>query len=174
MRAGHNSLAHFETLSFTALTGFFAFEVKASDGGQEEEIRFALNLPLLGAPDDRREGLLRALLRDREQVMRLLWILLSEEDLSVSDLVNPGGGDNGRRAQAGFSGSHFPLLEALLKALGRDPGRLDEVARLIADLRRTPEGRELLPEDLDAIWEPIWSVHQENAGVRVNTESNES
>lgn len=50
------------------------------------------------------------------------------------------------------------LLEALLRSLSSDPARIDQVARLIADLRKTPEGTDLLPEGLDEIWEPVWAA----------------
>ena len=40
----------------------------------------------------------------------------------------------------------------MLRALDRNPEKLDSVARFVADLRATPEGRELLPPDFDAIW----------------------
>ena len=52
------------------------------------------------------------------------------------------------------------LFESLVRALDRDPERLDQVAEVIDDLRKTPEGKELLPHDLEDIWEPIWSVRQ--------------
>ena len=160
-RSKRRAVARFEMLSFAALTSFFAFEINTSYKNQDAQVRFALNLPLEGAPEDRREGLLRALLQNRDQVMRLLWILLSEGELSASDFVAAAGGSRNRPGQRGFGDSGFPLLESLLKALGRDPGRLDEVARLIADLRRTPEGQDLLPDGLNAIWDPIWAVREE-------------
>ena len=160
-RSKRRAVARFEMLSFAALTSFFAFEINTSYKNQDAQVRFALNLPLKGAPEDRREGLLRALLQNRDQVMRLLWILLSEGELSASDFVAAAGESRNRPGQRGFGDSGFPLLESLLKALGRDPGRLDEVARLIADLRRTPEGQDLLPDGLNAIWDPIWAVREE-------------
>ena len=56
----------------------------------------------------------------------------------------------------GFDG--VPLLEALLEALERSPRSLDEVERLVKDLSRTPEGRELLPEGFEAIFGPVRAV----------------
>ena len=57
----------------------------------------------------------------------------------------------------------MPLLEHLLRALHRSPDKLDQVHRLIEDLRRTPEGRSILPPELDSVWEPINRVR--NASV---------
>jgi hypothetical protein len=51
-------------------------------------------------------------------------------------------------------------LESFLRALDRDPKRLDYVQRLVADLRSTEEGRQLLPPEFDAMWTPIWEMRE--------------
>ena len=48
------------------------------------------------------------------------------------------------------------LLERMLETLGSDPGKLDAVASLLEDLRKTEEGRDLIGPDFDAIWETLW------------------
>ena len=53
------------------------------------------------------------------------------------------------------------LFESLIRALDRDPERLEQVATVISDLQKSEEGRTLLPDDLDAIWGPIWEVRSE-------------
>ncbi len=156
----NGSAARFGPLSFAALTGFFAFALRVSDGNKNAEVRFALNLPLENEPENRREDLLRALLRDRDQVMRLLQILLSDGDLSVSDLVAAAAPGLQQTSQRSAGWTSFPLLESLLRALDRDPSRLDEVDRLIRDLNQTAEGRDLLPEGIESIWRPIWDVRK--------------
>lgn len=68
-----------------------------------------------------------------------------------------------RRAdtQGPFGGWHRgTLLEALLRTLSRNPTQIDDAARLISDLERTPEGKELLPEGLSKIWEPVWAARE--------------
>jgi hypothetical protein len=52
----------------------------------------------------------------------------------------------------------LPLLEPLLRALDRQPGRLHQMFRLIEDLRATPEGAELVTEEFLQIWQPIWDT----------------
>lgn len=152
--------ARFERLTFDALTGFVAFELRLSEGEHEERARFVLNLPLEGAPPDRRERLLQSILRDADQVMRLIWLLLAGSDVSVHEFVTAGTGVGASPTRkSGTLG--FPLLETMLKALDRDPKKLDEVARLVADLRRTPEGAALLPQDFDVVWQPIWQIREE-------------
>ena len=52
----------------------------------------------------------------------------------------------------------FRFFEPLLRALADDPTRLDHIERLVSDLERTEEGRQLLPDELVAVWTSIRSV----------------
>jgi hypothetical protein len=145
-------------LSFKALTSFFAFEITARRKGKKLTTRFVLNLPLRGAPEDRQNRILLALLENRRQVLRYLLMLLAEDGgmMVVRDLGTDGRGDSGAAGDGNCTS--MPLLEALLSTLERQPSRLDQVAQLVKDLRSTAEGRALLPERFDEIWEPIWEM----------------
>ena len=46
----------------------------------------------------------------------------------------------------------------MLEALATDPDRLDTVASLLNDLRKTEAGRELLGTDFDDVWGALWAV----------------
>jgi hypothetical protein len=150
----------FKRLSSEALTAFFAFEVTLGDGQHTVRKRFAVTAELRGAPEDRKERLLRALLEDRSRVLQLLFLILRGEGADVSALREPTLGDGS--AQCGSFGGwdRTALLEALLRSLSHDPRRIDDARRLIADLERTPEGRKLLPEGLSEIWEPVWAARE--------------
>jgi PLD-like domain len=148
----------FEPVSFAGLTSFVAFELTDAEKGFRK--RFVLNVPLVGAPDNRREFILRNLLSDPERVMRFLLLLLMDHRArDFSDLLADPGPTNGAPSpiHAMFGST---LFESLLRALDRDPERIDHVAHVISDLRKTPEGAALLPKGLDEIWEPIWSIRQ--------------
>lgn len=84
--------------------------------------------------------------------------------MDVSQLVAAGADGTGRREEWAAGWDEPTLLEALLASLARDPKRLDQAARLIDDLRRTPEGADLLPPDLDRVWAAVWKIRQELAG----------
>lgn len=160
LKAGSDAPISFSPVSFEALTSFFAFDLTLRRAGAEASLSFTVNAPLHGAPADRRERLLRALLRSRDQVLRLLLLLLAEGEISVADVVSARSDDANGKQRRPQRGELLALLEPLLGAVARDPRRLDDAARLIDDLRRTPEGAALLPEDLAAIWEPIWRARQ--------------
>ena len=155
-----DQIATFKRLSFEALTAFFAFEVTLEDGRHTVRRRFAVTAELLGAPEDRKERLLRSLLKDRSRVLQLLFLILRGEGADVSAFVAAASCDGS--AQSGsFAGlDQAALLEALLRSLSHDPRRIDDARRLIADLEKTPEGRKLLPEGLSEIWEPVWAARE--------------
>jgi hypothetical protein len=138
------------------LTSFVAFEVEATAGQKCARHRFVLNLPLVNAPPARKDAVLRSLLHNREAVLHLLLMLLFGD-------TAPEPGDAG--AVGGFFGDGqsrlfppLPLFECLMRALDRSPHRVEDVARLVEDLRRTPDGNGLLPEGFDRIWPAIVAV----------------
>ena len=153
-------VAAFRGLSFDALTAFFAFEVYLREGSHHVRQRFAVTADLVGAPENRKERLLRSLLKDRGRVLRLLFLILMDEGADVSAFIRAARRDES--ASAGQFGGleQAALLEALLRSLSRNPERIDQAARLIADLRSTPEGEDLLPNDLNKIWEPVWTARE--------------
>ena len=163
-RSGSDSptdlIAKFEGLSFEALTGFFAFEISLGEGQHTVRQRFVVTAELVGAPEDREQRLLRSLLKDRRRVLRLLLLILMDEGADLSAFVQAvHWGDKG--SATSFAGWHEAgLLEALLRSLSRSPRRIDEAARLIADLERTEEGQDLLPEGFTDIWKPVWAARE--------------
>jgi hypothetical protein len=155
-------VAVFEPLSFEALTSFFAFRLTARvAAGTELSCGFVLNVPLTGAPLDRAGRLLLALLRNREQLLRYLLMLLADDEADARRLVEAFDADRvNHHADGAEGGFGMPLLEPLLQALDRRPARLDQIARLIQDLGRTPEGRALVNDEFLGVWEPVWAARK--------------
>jgi len=153
-------IATFEGLSFEALTAFFAFEVTLRSGTLRASRRFTMSVDLVGAPEDRADRLLRTFLKDRRQVLRLLLLILMDEGADVSAFIEAARSDD-KALPRTFGGWDEPtLLEALLQSLSRHPHRVEQAERLIADLGRSTEGRQLLPKRLEEIWEPVWAVRE--------------
>lgn len=150
-------LAEFRYLWDREISAFFAFNVNIKSGGKSLSEGFVLKLPLIGAPTDRNERLLRALLKDKSQVLRLMLLLLSlDEGSEPGILIRPETGQEGSRSWA--SPGMVPLFESMVRALASDQHRLDELNNLIQDLRGHQETRDLLPDGLDEIWDPIWEA----------------
>jgi hypothetical protein len=153
----------FSKVTVHALTSFIAFEVVAGIGSKSVTARFTLNLPMEGAPDDRIDRVLHAVLGDRERLlMYLLFLLARDEDISSVGAALLSWGDRGQGDEdgPGVDGSRLPIFEELLRSLARAPEKLGAVARLVDDLKRTPEGAALLPDGFDAMWNAIWSARE--------------
>lgn len=155
-----DAIGTFRGLSFEALTAFFAFEVTLRKGQHEVSRRFAATAELVGAPEDRKPRILRSLLKDRGRVLQLLLLILMGEGADVSAFVEAARRSD-KNARGTFAGwDQGTLLEALLRSLSHNPKQIDDAARLIADLDKTPQGRDLLPEGLEEIWEPVWAARK--------------
>jgi len=154
----------FSGVTVHALTSFIAFEVTAGGATTGVCIRFALNLPLEGAPDDRMDRVLHAVLGNRERLIQyLLFLLARDEDVSTVGAALLSWNEN-RNGSGQTNATSLPLFEELLRTLARSPVKLDAIARLIDDVRGTPEGAALLPEGFDDMWKAIWearTLHKE-------------
>ena len=56
---------------------------------------------------------------------------------------------------------HPYLLETMLRALHREPAQLERVASLLDVLRKAPGSSELLSDDFQKVWNPIWDAARE-------------
>lgn len=143
----------FTPISFAAITPFFAFTSVAVSRGERMEQRFVLNLPLENLPADWQEKLLLTLLQSRSEVLQLILLLLLDKD------ITEGSSDNALSPTMkwawGNGTTQTALFENLMRALDRAPHRIEDVARIVEDLNKTPEGRKLLPEGFERIWLPI-------------------
>jgi hypothetical protein len=113
------------------------------------ETRFALNLPLLGLPEERDRAIVRRIIQNREGFLRYLLLLLGELG-DVGVLAATGADASGSWAHQG-SGVGPTLLEELVRAFSRDPSRLDAVKRLVDRLRTDGEDG-VVPEEFLGLW----------------------
>jgi hypothetical protein len=160
-----SSVAQFE-LSLEAITPFFAFEVTATEGETRFSRRFVLNVPLSGAPENRREAMVNALLSDRDRVMRLILMLLAEgspDECQISLVL--GRSRTGETSSSGTGGvPNIPLFEEIVRALWNNPRALDRIESMLARLRRSERGTELIPEGLEEIWPQVMEARGATSG----------
>ena len=147
----------FPALSFEGLTSFFVISLIRERDGVKRELDFVINAQLIGAPEDRRQRLLAVLLRNRQDLLRFLLMLLSDAGLQAALQA----GAAGSAAWNVGAGGWQSLLEPMVHALSRDPSRIDDIAGLVNELMRTPEGQGVLPERWAEIWDPIWTARGE-------------
>lgn len=148
----------FEGLSLAQLSGFLAIEVEVSINEETGNKRFARPIELTGLPGDRLQRLLASALGDHSRFVQLLWLLLSpDDDLTFAEFGQlMGNSETGSSSQLVLPG----LLERMLTTLSRDASQLDAVEKLITELRKTEDGKEILGPDFDAVWAPLWQARE--------------
>ena len=139
-------------LPVARLTAFIAFRLSVPVRGVDD-IRVTLRLPAAGMPEDRIHQILRTLLDSPEKFLRFLRALLGGLDAVLGWAQDAGEGND--RDGWGTGGGGETLLDDLVRTASRDPDRLDPVRRLIDDLRKTDEGRRIVPDELFAIWTAV-------------------
>ena len=143
-------LARFPGASLPAVTSFIAVELRLG----ASRTRFVVNADMTGAPPDRIERLVAAALETKAMVVRYLLLMLASGTSDAAALLSAldrTATDPGADA-SGDTVPGVPLLEVMLKALSREPARLDAVARVIDDLRASEEGRAHLPDGFEEVW----------------------
>ncbi|HSE15613.1 MAG TPA: phospholipase D family protein [Pyrinomonadaceae bacterium] len=161
IKLGRGIIASFKAISFEGITSFYAFEMSITENKKTAKIAFVMNATLEGAPPDRQERILRSLLSDKGKVIRFILLLLAEGGADRNSILFAlqkslsGNGDDDHIAVM-----RFPLFEALVRTLDRNPRKLDQISRLVQDLKRTNIDVEVLPEGFEEIWEPIWQARE--------------
>lgn len=153
----------FEDLSLLAITPFIAFEVVAQVKDNKHELRFVLNLPISGIPDDREDRLFSAIITDRSQFLRYLWMILAGGEGGPPAWMSWLAGKGEGAAWGSIEDAELPLLETLVRALSRSPEKIERISDLVERLRRTPEGQNVLPDEFEAFWDAVvrtWSSIQ--------------
>lgn len=134
------------------LTAFIAFRLRVPVKGVDD-VRMTLRLPAAGMPADRVHQILRSLLDSPEKFLAFLRALLGGLD-AVLAWAQDGAGTRDA-ADWGIGTGGETLLDDLVRTASRDPERLKPVRRLIDDLRKTEEGRRIVPDDLFAVWTAV-------------------
>ena len=130
------------------LAGLTAFLVVQLTGGDDER-RFVLVGEMRGAPLDRLARLLAENLADTERLVRFLLLILLDPDEFPLAAVRAFGA-----ASTAWNSDRIdtaPLLETMVRALVRRSHRLDDIDRILAELRDTG----VVPDELQQLWASI-------------------
>jgi hypothetical protein len=168
VRFDETPCAEFPTTGLASISAFFALRITGRASSGKRTIDVVVRVPLHGAPSGRVEAVTADLLSDRERLLRFILLLLADHgdsDRMLDELEalfaeeHSGGTSRGQR-NGGAIG--LPLLEPMLRALHRDPDRLAEIDQLLSDIRNAGGSTaDLLPPDLEALWETVSLVRKE-------------
>ncbi len=146
-----------QTVSWTVpaacLTAFMGFRLGVSLGSVPD-ICFTRKIPAVGLPENRTAQILRSLICSQENFLCFLRALLGSIEGTVGEesITFQGSKESGNWDQVLPSDA---LLEDLVRAVSRDPERLNSLARLVDDLRGSDEGLALIPDGFLALWNVI-------------------
>jgi hypothetical protein len=143
------------SVSYEAITPFFAFHLRPVDPALPLDTTFLINAELVGAPDDRAENVMIGLLKNRADLIRFLLLLLGNFDDALAAITGdePTTWEGGGSWATGVASD--ALLEPLVRAFSRDRTRLHEIQHVMEELAKTETGRSILPDGWDAVWGPI-------------------
>lgn len=141
-------------LPLTRLTSFVAFRLSVD--AAVDDVRLALFLPSEGIPEGRLNQVLRTLIDTPERFLQFLRALLGGLEGLMDWIGQPN--STGAKSNGHDTWSASTLLEDLVRVASRDPKRLEPARRLIEDLRESAEGREIVPDDLHALWTTVDQV----------------
>lgn len=147
-------------LSAASLTGLLAFELTHPATGAQ--LRFVRLLVLENLPEERDAAILETVIRNRDGFVRYLLFLLGDAGDGQSTWA-PSRGAGGAAWLSGTLASSG-LLEELVRALGRQPERLREVARVVDVMRKNPEADRLLPPQFLETWSAFEEVLEARRG----------
>jgi hypothetical protein len=150
----------FLNLSMVAITSFIAFELTAELDKEKFTTRFVLNLPMQGAPEGRNDKILLNIISNRGRFLRYLMFLLAEGETYSSAIQDLVAATSEHTSGTVGNISELPLLEELVRALTRQPDKIDRIARLVDDIQKSPESSNIIPEGFEKIWQPLWDARK--------------
>jgi len=129
-----------------SLTGFVAFSLSY---GSDVELRFTLNIPVTGMPEDRSAFILRSVIRRSEDFLRYLMMLLSGYE---SNHFAHGNSSAFAAFTRRSSSGDLRLLENMVAALAADPSQLVAVDKLVLDLEEGASSLDIFPSGFLEFW----------------------
>ena len=115
---------------------------------------------LEGAPADRLRQILARQIDTPEKFLRLLALLIGFASGIGADVGATG---NGSASWSGGAGQG--VLELLARALAESPESIDHLDEIIEHLRRSPDGRAVLPPGWDDVWLPVLEARRAMRGT---------
>ena len=155
-------LIAFTNISAVRITPFIAFQVDTKVEQSHHQTRFVLHLPIKNLPPNRDDLIVSAIIEDQGQFLRYLRLLLAGEASFSSDDEWLRGDLNLQRTSATWEDLDLPLLEDLIRALSRSPEKkIDRITEIVEQLRRTPQGQQIIPAEFDHLWQIILQARNE-------------
>lgn len=149
-------------LAETNVTPYVAIETTYGEEEARATRRCVITTQLIDTLDhDRRQQAMLDLLTSSDDVLRYLVYLLGDAQYGalLAQLAESGSSTGVFGPPVGDPS--LALLDPLVRAVGQDADSLERIGDVMRDLRAQPDGEHLIPEGFDALWDIVWTVHQE-------------
>jgi len=146
------------SVSMSRITSFVAFRLITKDNeNNKATTSFVLNLPIDGIPKNRDKYILQNVINNTSKFIKYLLFLLADNDNKMAQLINI---ESRMRSSSNnrVDTISIPLLEELVNAYSREPSKIQDIKKIIDDLLETEQGKNVLPESFDKVWNPIWEA----------------
>jgi hypothetical protein len=149
-------------LGLLSITPYVVVTTTIGRGAQRVRSASIVKAQLIGDVPQRRQRVLRAVLRTKSDVLRYLVFLLGDPALESMFAASTGNWE-GRAGLPGGTYDDVALFEPLVRAVVRGDESLDRVASLLMELQETEGGEDLIPDGFTVLWDAVWEVHREEA-----------
>lgn len=149
------------------LTRFIGFSIVAQAEGETVKTSFVLKLSATGFPEDRDGHILRAIVQNREGFLRILMLILMDDEASPVVLAKTG--EPGTAGNMSFIEAFgIPLFEELVQASSRHPDKIARISELLEELACHGNSPDIVPAD----FKELWKVFSEYGAMRNGDDGN--
>lgn len=141
----------FTSVPTHCLTCFTGFHLVATSGSETLRTAFVLKLRATGFPEDRDSHVLRAIVQNRKGFLRILMLILMDQEIPSGAFATLGKRGSGTPAQF-LEAFGIPLFEELVRATSRNPGKIKRISELIDELTDNGTNLEIVPDDFRNLW----------------------
>ncbi|KHL18321.1 UNVERIFIED_CONTAM: hypothetical protein LK11_07030 [Mumia flava] len=144
------------------LTPFVAIETTLERDGRTTVRSCVITANLVGAPETRARTVLRSLVENERDLLRLLALLLQDPSFDPGFLASSSTESEGTGERRPIF-DDLVLLEPLVRAAARGDDGLDRVARLFEDLSDEDNHVPYLTDEIATLWKTVWAAKKASA-----------
>jgi len=149
------------------ISSFISFQIKFDHKNIQQELRFTLKLPLMGAPEDRETKLLNHIIKNSSMFFKYLMMLMGSITGITSGLTKTNSNPTGYKKNINYAQGEILDLttESLLRCYARYPERFKKIQDFVKEYQSSKAEDAKLPDDFVAIWKVFEQMVERNNAI---------
>ena len=139
----------FAGISLVNLSPFLIWRMVYTPTGEEKEFMIKTDMSL---PEGRKQAIFRSIIENQEKFFQFIQFLLGENPHHIEFAVGEKKRHSASNGKNGLRNYEAPLLEELMLAASREPGKLKEIDSIVKMLN-TKGAEDLIPEEFNRFWQ---------------------